>query len=93
MGDPTRRAGESCGVAIAARLNERWHHQLEITAGRRKLAWKLVSFYQNAFLFYPGRIWPDLLDCKTRPWAGFCSNIIELFTQVLIYTTIITVYT
>ena len=20
---------------------------------------------------YPGRIWPDLLDCKTRPWPGF----------------------
>ena len=24
-------------------------------------------------LDYPGRIWPDLLDCKTCPWTGFCN--------------------
>ena len=23
---------------------------------------------------YPGRIWPDLLDCKTYPWVGFCNS-------------------
>ena len=49
-----------------------------------------AGYNESVLVIYPGRIWPDLLDCKNLPMG---SDIIELFTQVLIYTTIITVYT
>ena len=28
-----------------------------------------AGYNESVLVIYPGRIWPDLLDCKTCPWA------------------------